>query len=159
MVNLLKRYRAQLGFVGVFLLGFAAAALMRPMPASAAFDLDDLIGKGIKVVGVKLIVDQFGGEINNFINQFLDNSNASVNAGSKVVAIISPIGGKHIGAAQITGPKAQVAKVGAVVQLETNVNIGTKLRLKALVPIEGSDPTDFKRVQGVGLSALIDMKL
>jgi hypothetical protein len=155
----LKRYKLHLGAIGIFLLGFAAAALTRPMPAQAGFDLDDLIGKGIKVVGVKLIVDQFGSEINNFINQFLDNSNASVNAGSKVVAIISPIGGKHIGACQITGPKAQVAKVGAVVQLETNANIGTKIRLKAMVPIQGSDPTKLKRVEGVGLSALIDIKL
>lgn len=155
----LKRYKLHLGAVGVFLLGFAVAGLMRPLPASAGFDLDDLLGKGIKVVGVKVLVDQFGSEINNFINQFLDNSNASVKAASKVVTIISPIGGKHIGACQITGPKNQVNKVGAVVQLETNANIGTKIRLKAMVPIEGSDPTHIKRVEGVGISALIDIKL
>ncbi len=159
MSNVFNRYKLHLAAIGIFLFGFAASSIMRPMPATAAFDLDDLIGKGIKVVGVKLIVDQFGPEINKFINNFLDNNDAGVDAGSKVVAIISPIGGKHIGACQITGPTSQVKKVGSVVQLETNANIGTKIRLKALIPIEGSDPTNLKRVKGVGLSALIDIKL
>jgi hypothetical protein len=159
MRNVWNRYKLHAAAVGIFVLGFTVANLTRPLPASAGFDIDDLIGKGIKVVGVKVIVDQFGPEINKFINNFLDNNDASVDAASKVVAIISPVGGKHIGACQVTGPSDQIKKVGSVVQLETNVNIGTKLRLKGLIPIEGSDPTRIKRVKGVGLSALIDMKL
>jgi hypothetical protein len=155
----MNRYRAHIACVGIFLLGFAAASLLRPAPASAKFDLDDIIGKGIKVVGVQLIVDQFGSEINKFINNFLDNNHARSDAASKVVSIISPIGGKHIGICQVTGPREQINKVGAVVQLETNANIGTKFRLKAMVPIEGMDPTKLTRVPGVGISALIDIKL
>jgi hypothetical protein len=159
MRNVFNRYKIHLAIVGTFLLGFMAASVARPLPASAGFDLDDLVNKGIKVVGVAVIVDQFGGEIDNFINKFMDNNKVGLGAASKVVTIISPIGGKHIGACQVTGPKAQVDKVGAVVQLETNANIGTKLRLKAMIPIEGKDASALKRVPSVGVSAIIDIKL
>ena len=32
-------------------------------------------------------------------------------------------------------------------------------RIKAMVPIEGTDATDLERVPGVGVSAVIDIKL
>jgi len=158
MTSLFKRYKMHLGIMGTFMLGFAAACLLHPAPASAG-DLDKILNKGIKIVGIGVVVDKFGPDINKFINQFLNNSSAPLDAGSKVVEIISPIGGKHIGACQVTGPQDQVDKVGAVVQLETNATIGTRLRMKAMIPIQGHDPSHFKRVAGVGVSAIIDIKL
>jgi hypothetical protein len=158
MRELLNRYKTHIGIFSAFMVGFAAACLLRPTPASAQFDLDDILGKGVKIVGVKILIDQFGGDLNKFINNFLDNNSAPNKSSSKVVTIISPIGNKHIGAAQVTGPKAAVEKVGAVVALETAF-MNKQFRIKAMVPIEGTDATDIDRVAGVGVSAIIDIKL
>jgi hypothetical protein len=156
----LKRYGVHLGIIAAFLLGFLAANLLRPAPAAAGGlgDLGDLLGKGVKIVGVKMAVDQFGGKLNSFINKFMDQNDVSTNSASKVVTIVSPIGNKHIGAAQVVGSKAAVAKVGAVAQLETSF-MDKLFRIKVLVPIEGEDPSKLKRVPGVGVSTVIDVKI
>lgn len=153
----LKRYGIHLGIVAAFLLGFLAANLMRPAPAEAG-GLGDLLGTGIKIAGVKMAVDQFGGKLNSFINKFMDNNDVPTHSASKVVTIVSPIGNKHIGAAQVVGSKAAVEKVGAVAQLETSF-MDKLFRIKVLVPIEGSDPSKLKRVPGVGVSTVIDVKI
>src|SRR4051812_41883701 len=81
MRNVFSRFKIHIAIVGTFLLGFAAASIVQPLPARAGFDLGDLVNKGIKVAGVAVIVDQFGGEINKFINQFMDNNDAPLDAG------------------------------------------------------------------------------
>jgi hypothetical protein len=159
MTSFLNRFKLQIFVALAFAAGMGTATMLRPAPAEAGgFDLDDLLGTGIKVVGVKLLIDEFGDQIDDFINTFMDNNDARTDAESKVVTIVSPLGNKHIGAAQITGPRAAVRKVGAVAQLETSF-MNKKFRIKALIPIEGSDPSNIKRVPGVGVSAVIDVKL
>ena len=140
-----------------FLAGFAASSIARPLPARA-FDLGDLLEGAIKVGAVKLAIDEFGEDLNGFINDLMDNNDASVNASTKVVTIVSPIGNKHIGAAQVVGPKDAVEKVDAVAQIETSF-MDKLFRVKVLIPIEGTDATDIKRVPGVGVSAVIDVKI
>ena len=152
-----NRYGIHFGIFGAFILGFAAASLLRPAPA-AAFDIGDILKGAAKIGGVALAVDKFGGEMNKFINKFMDNNDVSTNSASKVVTIVTPIGNKHIGAAQVVGSKEAVAKVGAVAQLETSF-MDKMFRIKVLVPIEGKDATKLKRVPGVGVSAVIDIKL
>ena len=95
MMGIVNRYRTHLAVFMAFILGFAAAGMLRPAPASA-FDLDDLLGKGVKIVGVKLLVDQFGGELNKFINNFLDNNDARSESASSCEANTSsnPISGR-----------------------------------------------------------------
>ena len=141
-----------------FLLGFLSAVILQPQSAVAKFDLGDILEGAAKVIGVKWAVDEYGRDINKSINKLMDNNDASTNAFSKVVIIVSPIGNKHIGAAQIVGPKEAVERVGAVVQLETSF-MDKMFRIKAMVPIEGIDATDITRVPGVGVSAVIDIKL
>ena len=149
----------KLGLASTFLLGFLVAALVRPFPASAGgLDLGDLLGDVAKIGGLALAVDKFGPEINKTINKVMNNNDVSTNASTKVVVIVSPIGNKHIGAAQVVGPKEAVDKVGAVAQLETSF-MDKMFRIKALVPIEGKDASTLKRVEGVGVSAVIDIKL
>ena len=63
-----------------------------------------------------------------------------------------------VGAGAALGSKEAVAKVGAVAQLETSF-MDKMFRIKVLVPIEGKDATKLKRVPGVGVSAVIDIKL
>jgi len=140
-----------------FLAGFAASSIAQSKPATA-FDLGDILEGAIKVGAVKLAIDQFGEDLNGYINDVMDNNDASVNASTKVVTIVTPIGNKHIGAAQIVGPKEAVDKVGAVAQLETSF-MDKMFRIKVLVPIEGDDATKIKRVSGVGVSAVIDIKI
>ena len=144
--------------LATFLLGFLSAVVIQPHSAAAKFDLGDILEGAAKVIGVKWAVDEYGQDINKSINKLMDNNDASTNAFSKVVIIVSPIGNKHIGAAQIVGPKEAVERVGAVVQLETSF-MDKLFRIKAMIPIEGIDATDINRVPGVGVSAVIDIKL
>jgi|GEM_PF-1751163 len=123
------------------------------LPDILGIDLDDIL----KVGGVLVVVNEYGPEINNFINDLLDNNDAKTNAATKVVVIVSPVSGKYIGAAQVTGPKAGVNKVKAVAQLEKTFM--KSVRVKALIPIASEDGSDIKRVQGVAVSAVIDIKL
>jgi hypothetical protein len=157
-MELLKRYRFHLLLAAVFACGFMLGGLARPMPALAKVDLGDILEGAVKVGGVKLVVDNFGSDVNKFINKFMDNNDAATNASSKVVTIITPIGNKHIGAAQVVGPKEAVEKVGAVAQLETSF-MDKLFRIKVLVPIEGTDANDINRVPGVGVSAVLDIKI
>jgi hypothetical protein len=148
--------------IGALALAFTAGALLSAAlvaaPAQAKLDLDGLLGKAAKVIGIKMLVDQFGDQIDDTINSLLDSKDVATGATTKVVTIITPLGNKHIGAAQVVGPKAAVDKVGAVVQLETAFMDKT-FRIKALVPIEGVDPSKLSRVPGVGVSAVIDVKI
>ena len=158
MQRYFKRYRQQIGIFLAFLIGFGTAGLIMPGSARAGFDLGDILEGAVKIGGVKLAIDEFGEEINDMINKVLDNNDASVDAATKVVPIISVIGNKHVGAAQIVGPSEAVDKVGAVAQLETSF-MDKMFRIKAMVPVEGEDVNDINRVKGVAVSAVIDIKL
>ena len=85
------------------LIGFAAAGSFGSLP-----------GDIIKVGGVALIVDKFGSQINKFVNNLTLNKNAGTTEATAVVPIISLGGGGYIGAAQVIGAKANVAKCRAV---------------------------------------------
>jgi len=155
---LIQRYAVALIVMLAFVLGLALSMLLRPAPACASFDLGDLLGDVVKAGGVKVIVDEFDDELDDLIDQVMQNNDAATDAATKVVTIVSPIGNKHIGAAQVVGPQDAVDKVNAVAQVETS--FADKLfRIKVLIPIESESGTDIKRVPGVGVSAVIDVKI
>lgn len=130
-------------------------------PAEVVVSLPDLFGidlnDALKVGGVLVVVNEFGDEINDFINELLDNNDAKTNAATKVVVIVSPVSGKYIGAAQVTGPREAVARVKAVAQLEKSFK--KAIRVKAMVPIANEKGNDITRVQGVAVSAVIDIRI
>jgi len=134
-----------------------AAALIGGMafiPAASA-DLGDLL----KGAGIVVLVDQFSDSLNKFINKVTLNKGVGVEDRTAVVPIISVGQGGYVGAAQVSGPAHLVEKVKAVAQLEANMS-GRTFRIKALVPVETKDVVkDLKRVSGVGVSAIIDIKL
>jgi hypothetical protein len=76
---------------------------------------------------------------------------------NKVVPIFS-IGtpGISIGAARVSGPKAEVSRVKAVAQVE--VEFKNVLRAHIFIPVS-SISTKLDRVQGVSVSALIDYNM
>lgn len=120
-----------------------------------AFSLN--LGSILKVGGVGILVDRFGGQINDFLNKFLAQNNLSTTYTTKVVPIVSVGTNGYIGAAQVTGPASEVERVEAVAQLEASFN--NVARVKGLVPIDSKNPVNASRIQGVGVSAIIDLKI
>ena len=117
-------------------------------------------GQLIKLVGVGAAVKQFGPQINSGINNLSGHKDTSTRA-TKVVPILT-VGinaSNAIGAAQVMGVKSQVDKVEAVAQLEGRI-LGNEVRIKALIPVSSKDVIkDIKKVDGVGVSGIVDLKL
>ena len=124
------------------------------MPATQAFSLGDVL----KVGGIGFLVDRFAGPLNSFINTLTFKSKAGNEFATKVVPVLTFGSGGYVGAVQVTGSQELVDRTQAVLQLESDFN-GGQFRVKALVPIDSKNPVNFTRVQGVGVSATIDVRI
>lgn len=124
----------------------------------SAFNLGSFLGGVVKVGGIGFLVDKYGDSVNSAINSLMMKEGAGTNYATKVVPIVSIGDSGYIGAAQVIGDANQVAKVKAVGQLEIGWN-DKLFRIKGLVPMDSMDPTAFSRVQGVGVSAVIDVRI
>lgn len=109
--------------------------------------------KGAAIVGV---VSQFGGQIDSGINSALGGKGAAVNGATKVVPIFSAGRGAYLGAAQVAGPKENVDMVRGVAQFELRL---AGFRTEVMVPVNSIDVTKLHRVQDVGVSAIIDIRM
>lgn len=109
-------------------------------------------------MGGGAVVTAIAGPINDFINTVTLNKGAKFQGHTKVVPIVSFGSGTHIGAAQVGGQvKSAVQKTQAVAQLEVDFK---GVRAKVLIPIDSINPVkQFRRVQGVGVTAIIDVKI
>jgi hypothetical protein len=125
---------------------------------ASAIDLKDILKDGAIILGGGMVVKALGPQLNDFINTITFNKNAKYDGYTKVVPIVSIGNGAHIGAAQVGGTvKSAVDKTMAVAQLEGDFQ---KIRARALIPIDSENPIkQFRRVQGVGVTAIIDVKL
>jgi hypothetical protein len=136
-------------------LGMAASLTLGVGVTARAIDLGD----AVKVFGVGWAVKQFGGQINKFLNTILAQNKAVISDATKVVPIISIGSGGYIGAAQVMGPESALKNVKAVGQGELGLS-GVNARVKGLFPINTTNPLKgVSRVQGVGVSAIIDLKI
>lgn len=124
------------------------------VPATQAFGLGDIL----KVGGIAIIIDKFATPLNNFINTLTFKHGAGSDYATKVVPILTFGSGGYVGAAQVTGSQELVDRTAAVIQIEGNFN-GAQFRVKALIPIDSKNPVNFSRVQGVGVSAVIDVSI
>jgi hypothetical protein len=141
--------------MGIVLIACMVAFLA--VPVAQAISLGD-IGK---VIGIGFLVDKFGPQLNSFINTLMSQHNATPEFATKVVPILTVgvLGNSgYIGAAQVMGPQKLVDKVQAVVQVESSFN-GNMFRVKGLIPIDSKIPVNFTRVSGVGVSAMIDVRI
>lgn len=113
----------------------------------------------LRVLGIGAAVKQFAPEINREINR-LSGHKDTANLTTKVVPILSVGVGRSsaVGAAQVSGPKAQVDKVQAVASPEMDL-FGREIRIRALIPVSSTNVTNLQRVQGVGVSGIVDLKL
>lgn len=125
----------------------------------AAIPVTQAIGLGdvLKVGGVAILVDKFSGQLNSFINTLTAKHGAGSEYSTKVVPIITFGTGGYVGAVQVTGPQHLVDETEAVIQIEAD--FGRQFRVKALIPIDSKNPTNFSRVQGVGVSAMVDVRI
>ncbi|GAB6279957.1 MAG: hypothetical protein STSR0007_00030 [Thermovirga sp.] len=122
--------------------------------AAMAVNLGDLIG----VVGGGVLVSNFSSQINDFINTVTLNKGVGVKDATKVVPIVSVGSGTSIGAAQVAGLKEDIDTVKAVAEL--SVKFLDRVGVRILIPIDSTNPLErFRRVQRVGVSAIIDYKL
>ncbi|GIV09138.1 MAG: hypothetical protein KatS3mg019_1229 [Fimbriimonadales bacterium] len=116
------------------------------------------LGQVLKAGGIALAVDRFGGDMDRAINR-LTNTKPDKNFATKVVPILSAGNGAHIGAAQVMGKPDVVKQVQAVAQVEGDF-LGREVRLRALIPISTKNPQrSINRVEGVGVSGIIDIRL
>jgi hypothetical protein len=139
-----------------------AAAAFGGMIIGQAQPVQAQLGGIIKGGAIVLLIDKFGGEINKFVNRLTGGGSANTAEATKVVPILSAGQGVYAGAAQISGPKSQVDQVRAIAQIEGKTKIGGEVRIKALIPVSTRDVKDqgkLTRIKGVGVSALLDLRL
>lgn len=116
------------------------------------------LGDILKGGGIALLVSRFGGDINKAINRLTKTPDQTRTYATKVVPIISGGEGTEVGAVQVMGPPSAVKKVQAVAQIEGRFSpLG--MRIRALIPVETKSLTNIRRIPGVGISGLIDVKL
>lgn len=147
----MKAKKLWIGILVVVMLAVVA------VPAAQAINLGGII----KIAGIGYLVDQFGPQLNSFINTLMAQHNATPDFATKVVPILTVgvLGNSgYIGAAQVMGPQNLVDRVQAVVQVESSFN-GNMFRVKGLIPIDSKVPVNFTRVSGVGVSAMIDVRI
>jgi hypothetical protein len=135
----------------------AVVVLLVALTSFATYALN--LGSVIKVGGVAVVVDKFGPQINDFINKLMANKHLEPKDATAVVPILSIGSGGYIGAAQVMGRQENVDKCKAVVQIEGNAMFGGSIRAKALVPVGSKSTKNIQRVEGVGVSAIIDIKI
>lgn len=116
------------------------------------------LGSILKGGGVAFLVSKFGPDINKAINGVTNTKTETSTYMTKVVPIISVGSGAEVGACQVMGPPSAVRKVQVVGQVETKFGpLG--IRLRGLVPVATKSVTNIRRVPGVGISGLVDVKL
>jgi len=140
---------------GLGITGLADIALTRNVysaPRSGSIGAGDVLLGGAILVGV----NEFGPQIDSFINSVARTRGLSGEGQTKVVPYLSVGEKAYLGAMQVAGPADQVSRVKAVWQYEDLFDAG-RTRLRVLVPSDSLSPLDISRVKGVGCTAIIDM--
>lgn len=94
--------------------------------------------------------------LNNAINAVTAKYGVSSTDATKVVPIISVGDGSRAGTAQVSSPQSKVDQVKAALIIEQTI-LG--VRVKILLPMDNVDYKNVNRVQGVGVSASLDVKI
>lgn len=129
--------------------GFVFGNTMTPVNAGI---LDKIFKGGL--VGV--VVDKTAPQINDAINALTAKYGVSSDYATKVVPIISVGDGSRAGAAQVSGPQELVDQCEAALEIEQTI---FGVRALVLIPVDRVDIKNVNRVQGVGVSAQIDIKI
>lgn len=123
------------------------------IPAAQAIGLGDVLKVGV----MGILITKFATPLNNFINTLTVKHGAGTDYATKVVPILTIGTGGYIGAAQVIGSQDLVDRTEAVLEIEGDFN--GQIRVKALIPIDSKNPVNFSRVNGVGVSTIIDIRI
>ena len=134
--------------IGALVAGFVLGNGVAPAQAG-------ILDKVIKGGAIGYVVDATAGPLNDGINTVTAKYGVSTTDATKVVPIISVGDGSRAGAAQVSGPQSKVDQVKAALIIETIIGI----RAKILIPVDRVDYKNVNRVQGVGVSASLDVKI
>ncbi len=115
-----------------------------------------VLGTILKGGAVGAVVNATADSLNKAINTVTAKYNVSTTDATKVVPIISVGDGSRAGAAQVSGPQEKVDQVKAALIIEQTI-LG--IRAKILLPVDSLDYKNVNRVQGVGVSASLDVKI
>ena len=113
------------------------------------------LGKG---AGGFALTKALAGPLDKFINTVTLNRNVPTEMATKVVPVVVVGSDLRIGAVQVTGPKDAVDRVKSVVQIAEKFDDG-KVGIEVLVPTTSLRPRKFDRVEGVGITALVDVNI
>jgi len=136
------------------LFGGGAGTMLYVQPAQAFG-----VGTLLRIGGVLLVVNTFGGQIDHFVNNLLGQRKAELAGATKVVPIFSVGRGAFVGAAQVVGLPENVRHVRAVGAVDVKVG---NISGTGLVPIATQRPSGrggLTAVNGVGVSAIIEIHL
>src|SRR3970040_590588 len=118
----------------------------------------------IVTLGLGGAVEPFGPQVNTFINNLVQARDAETKATTKVVPILSisigigAPGRATVGAAQVAGPKSAGEKVQAGAGIDAHFS--GVWQIEALIPVDSLEPWKrLRRVVGVGVSAIIDVRI
>jgi hypothetical protein len=111
-------------------------------------------GDVLLAAGVAVAIKNEGAQLNKGINVISFNKGLS----TKVVPMASVGDKAYIGGGQVTGSARTIDEVHAVFEYE-GYFAGGRFRVKALVPTGSVNPLKLKRVEGVGVTAIVDMSL
>lgn len=115
-----------------------------------------ILDKVVKGGVIGYAVDATAGPLNDGINAVTAKYGVSSTDATKVVPIISVGDGSRAGAAQVSGPQEKVDQVKAALIIEQTI-LG--IRAKILIPVDRVDYKNVNRIQGVGVSASLDVKI
>lgn len=134
------------------------AAAILSATAAGASSLGDILKKGALGAAGAWLVTAISPQMNDFINKLTFNKGVAYEGYTKVVPIVSIGDGTRIGAAQVgAATQSAIDSTKAVAQLEGEFS---SLRATALIPIDSTNPLQrFRRVKGVGVTAIINVKL
>ncbi|MEA2554059.1 MAG: hypothetical protein QOJ65_2235 [Fimbriimonadaceae bacterium] len=111
----------------------------------------------LKLLGVGAVVQRFGPQINSAMNKLGSHDNTDI-SWTKVVPILSVGSRRAIGAAQVMGPRDRVDEVKAVAQLDQDL-FGKEIKIRAMIPVASQELSNIHRVEGVGVSGIVDLRL
>jgi len=140
----------------------ALAGMLVTSLSPAQAQLGNLFKGALGGVATIALVDKFSSQIDGFVNSVTGNKSRDPYLATKVVPILSIGQGTYAGAVQVSGPPDAVASVRAVAELTAKKKIGTDIQVTAMIPVSSRSVTDLSslaRVKGVGVSAIVDLKL
>jgi len=140
------------------LVATALSALISCAPL-AAVNADSLLNKVLIGAGGILAVKAVAGPLNTFIDHIMLTNHVANQGKTKVVPIVTIGSATYLGAAQVSGPAYAVDRTQAVGEFAADWN-NNVWQVRALVPIDNLNVLrGFKRVYGVGVSAVINARL